>query len=158
VKVLVLSVLCAGLTLGVCLAVRRLLDRIAASSRPARRSAPAARPAVLAPEQIIQQSIRYRTSEGKEAIRGMLIADFAAGQRDAALYVAFCPPFERLPDVEAHVADDAAATVKVAQRLHHGAQLDVRLPAPAEAPLSVTIEFFAEEREPTHNPRPALAV
>ena len=45
---------------------------------------------------------------------------------------AFCPPFELLPQVEANIADDFDATVKVAQVLHNGAQLEVRLSEPAE--------------------------
>ena len=49
----------------------------------------------------------------------------------ATLYVAFCPPFERLPQVEVEVADDSDANVKFAQVLHNGAQLEVRLAQPA---------------------------
>jgi hypothetical protein len=92
------------------------------------------------------------------AIRGTLVAEFVAGQREATLYVAFCPPFERLPDVEAHVTDDSMASVKVAQRLHNGAQLEVRLPELAENSLTVTVEFLAAEPDPTDERRPSLAV
>jgi hypothetical protein len=161
VKALVLSVLCLGLTLGVCLIVRRVLDSITAppqALRPARRSSPAAPCAVLTTELVLQQLARVRTAEGNEAVRGRLVAEFAAGQRDTTLYVAFCPPFERLPDVDTHVTDDTTASVKVAQRLHNGAQLDVRLTEPAENSLTVTVEFFAAEPDPIDKPRPSLAV
>jgi hypothetical protein len=124
----------------------------------ARRSAPAIKREATASDQVLQELTRFRTSQGKEAIRGKLVAEFATGQREANLYVAFCPPFQRLPDVEAQVAGNPAATVKVAQRLHHGAQFDVRLAAPAEEPLSVTIEFFAAERGSTNNALAARAV
>jgi len=157
VKALVLLVLCVGLTLGVCLVVRRVLDSITAQPqalRPARRSSPAARPVA----DILQQLTRVRTAEGRVAVRGTLVAEFAAGARDAMLYVAFCPPFERLPEVDAHVTDDTTASVKVAQRLHHGAQLDVRLPAAAENSLTVTVEFFAAEPHSTDEVHPSLTV
>jgi hypothetical protein len=61
------------------------------------------------------------------------------------LFVAFCPPFEFLPEVEAEIADDSPADVKLTQVLHNGAQLEVRLPHPAPVATSVTVELFAAE-------------
>jgi hypothetical protein len=113
--------------------------------RPARRSSPAGARDVTGDDQVLQQLTRFRTSEGNEAVRGTVVAEFAAGQRDATLYVAFCPPFERLPDIETDVADGFPVAVKVAQRLHNGTQLDVRLAEPAEESLAVTVVFFAVE-------------
>ena len=97
------------------------------------------------PEQVLQQLTRFRTAEGKDAIRGTLAAEFEAGERQTTVYVGFCPPFELLPQVEANVNDDSAAEVKLAQVLHNGAQLDVRLSEPAEEAVAVSIEFFASE-------------
>jgi hypothetical protein len=97
------------------------------------------------PEQILQQLTRFRTSGGREAIRGTLSAEFTPGERQATVYVGFCPPFELLPRVEANVDDDLEAEVKLAQVLHNGAQFDVRLSEPAEEALAVSIEFFASE-------------
>ena len=96
-------------------------------------------------ENILQQLTRIRLEDGTEAIRGELTAEFATGERQTTLYVAFCPPFERLPQIEANIADDSDATVKVAQFLHNGAQLEVRLPDAAEEPFRVTVELYAEE-------------
>jgi hypothetical protein len=98
------------------------------------------------PEKVLQQLTRFRTTDGKNAIRGTLAAEFVAGQRQTTLYVGFCPPFELLPQVEANVADDFEADVKSVQVLHNGAQLDVRLSEPAEEAMAVSIEFFASER------------
>ena len=53
------------------------------------------------PEQVLQQLTRFRTADGKDAIRGTLVAEFAVGERQTTLYVGFCPPFELLPQVEA---------------------------------------------------------
>ncbi len=98
------------------------------------------------PEQVLQQLTRFRTAKGKDAIRGILAAEFDAGERQTTLYVGFCPPFELLPHVEANVNDEVQADVKLVQVLHNGAQLDVRLSEPAEVAMAVSIEFFASER------------
>jgi hypothetical protein len=97
------------------------------------------------PEHVLQQLTRFRTADGKDAIRGNLVAEFMVGERQTSVYVGFCPPFELLPQVEANVNDDLEAEVKLAQVLHNGAQLDVRLSEPAEEALAVSIEFFASE-------------
>jgi hypothetical protein len=110
----------------------------------------------LAPEVMLQQLTRVRTNDGREAISGTLAAEFAIGQRDATLYIAFCPPFERLPDVDAWIADDSGATVKLAQRLHQGAQFEVRLSEPADEPFRVTVEFVATAAVAAEPQRPLL--
>jgi hypothetical protein len=96
-------------------------------------------------ETVLQQLTRVRTGDGKDAIRGTLTAEFMAGERQTTLYIGFCPPFELLPQFEAHVNDDFEAELKVVQVLHNGAQFDVRLSEPAEEAISVSIEFFAGE-------------
>jgi hypothetical protein len=97
------------------------------------------------PEQVLQQVTRFRTVDGKDAIRGTLAAEFVAGERQTTLYVAFCPPFELLPKVETNANGDYEVEVKLAQVLHNGAQLDVRLSEPADEAVAVSIEFFAIE-------------
>jgi hypothetical protein len=93
----------------------------------------------------LQQITRYRAPDGTHAIHGTLLAEFAAGERMATLHVAFCPPFERLPTVEAEAVDDSEADVKVAQLLHNGVQIEVRLPEPADESACVTIELLAAD-------------
>jgi hypothetical protein len=93
-------------------------------------------------ERTIQRITRTRTG-GRDTIQAELVAEFSRGARQASLFVAFCPPFERMPEVEASVADDTDATVKLAQVLHNGAQLEVRLPEPAEDAFNVCVEFVA---------------
>jgi hypothetical protein len=94
-------------------------------------------------EKVLQQYSRARSADGKETISGTLVAEFALGERQVTLYAGFCPPFELLPQVEASVADDFEAEVKLVQVLHNGAQIDVRLDEPAEEPVTVAIEFVA---------------
>jgi hypothetical protein len=95
----------------------------------------------------LQRITRYRAADGTQAIHGTLLAEFAAGERTATLYVAFCPPFERLPTVDVEAVDNAFADVKVAQLLHNGVQIDVRLPQPAAGDETVTVELMAAEAE-----------
>jgi hypothetical protein len=94
---------------------------------------------------LLQQLSRSRTADGHESIHGTLVAEFAPGERTATLHVAFCPPFEKLPHVEAEIADGPDASVKVAQVLHSGARLEVRLSEPTAISTAVSLEFAAEE-------------
>ena len=96
----------------------------------------------------IQQLTRYRAADGTQTIRGTLIAEFEPGERSETLYVAFCPPFERLPNVDVEAVDDSFASVKLTQLLHNGAQIDVRLPQPADSKQGVTVEMVATESPP----------
>jgi hypothetical protein len=94
-------------------------------------------------DQQLQQLLRYRHADGSESIHGKLLAEFAPGERTATLYVAFCPPFERLPEVELEISDDSFANAKLAQVLHNGAQIDVRLPNAPDVNLCVAVELLA---------------
>ena len=111
---------------------------------PARRSSPSIDDEICA-DSILQELTRYRLADGREAVRGTLRADFAAGQRSTTLYVAFCPPFERLPQVDTSVLDGPPATVKRLQVLHQGAQLEVRLAEMADCQQSGTVRLSAIE-------------
>lgn len=101
------------------------------------------------PEQVLQQITRVRNADGTEAIRATLLGEFDTGDRQTTLYIAFCPPFERLPQVEANLNDDLEATVKLTQVLHNGAQIEVRLAEPAEEFSRVAIELFATDSSPS---------
>jgi hypothetical protein len=100
------------------------------------------------PETVLQQITRFRTAGGRDAIRGTLSAEFAPGERNATLYVAFCPPFDHLPEVSVDFHDERVAAVKLTQVLHNGAQLDVRLSHAAAAHSAFAIELFAAEPPP----------
>lgn len=94
-------------------------------------------------ESVVQQLVRLRDAHGVESVRGTLRADFVAAQRHVTLYVGFCPPLERLPEIEVEVAAGPDATIKVVQAFAHGARLDLRLGEAAEEACSVTVEFAA---------------
>jgi hypothetical protein len=114
---------------------------------PARHSSPAIGSEKDA-EQLLQLLTRSRAADGSEAIHGTLLAEFAAGERTQVLHVAFCPPFERLPTVEAEVADGPACDVKTAQILHQGARLEARLSRASTTAQRVNIDFAATDRPP----------
>jgi len=99
-------------------------------------------------QQVLQQLTRTRDHTGHESIHGTLTAEFAVGDRQCTLFVSFCPPFERLPHVEAEISDGASADVKVSQVLHIGAQLEVRLSTLATVGTVVSVEFFASDASP----------
>ena len=111
---------------------------------PATRNSPA-RGSVAAEEQVLQQLTRSLAADGTESIHGTLFAEFAPGERTAILHVAFCPPFERLPTVDAEAED---GDVKIAQVLHQGARLEARIPHASSTLRRVTVEFLATDRPP----------
>jgi hypothetical protein len=94
-------------------------------------------------EQLLQQLFRVRNAAGQETIYGTLRADFERGQRNASLYVGFCPPLARPPQVEAEPVDGPAATLKVVQALAHGARVDIRLDRPADGECHVLVDMAA---------------
>jgi hypothetical protein len=91
----------------------------------------------------LQRLARYRSRDGAETVHAHLRAEFSAGERDASVFVAFCPPFDTLPTVDAFLTDDVAADVQITQALHHGAQIDIRLTAPTTSELTVNVELTA---------------
>jgi len=115
---------------------------------PARRSSPAGESSDKATGLVLQQLARSRSADGVETIRGELVAEFAPGDRIAILHVAFCPPFERLPTVEAQRTFGPACELKIAQILHQGARLEVRLSRASTSARRATIELVASSEPP----------
>jgi hypothetical protein len=94
---------------------------------------------------LLQQVTRCRDNQGYESVVGTLLAEFEPTERIATVHVAFCPPFERLPYVEAEAIDGPSATIKVAQVLHNGARLEVRRDEFLSGPSIILLEFAATE-------------
>ena len=95
-------------------------------------------------DEVLSQLTRSRSEAGGEVIYGLLRAEFAIGERQHWLNVAFCPPLPSRPTCSAHFADDANALLEVEEVETYGARLMVRLPKPAEEPTSLVVEMFAE--------------
>jgi len=100
-------------------------------------------PSALPGEDVLQQLVRSRTADGNERLTGWLRIPFAAGQRTVSEHVAFCPPFDKTPQVTVEQLDGPAVRVKTAQLLPHGARLDLKLAAVAEEPDVVILQFSA---------------
>lgn len=115
---------------------------------PARRNSSAGSSSDKATGLVLQQLTRSRSADGVETIRGELVAEFAPGDRIAILHVAFCPPFERLPAVAAKRTSGPACEIRIAQILHQGARLEVRLTRASTCARSATIEFSAASAPP----------
>jgi hypothetical protein len=95
---------------------------------------------------MLQQLVRTRSIEGIETIRGTLVAGFSPAERLAVLYVAFCPPLERLPSVTCEVVEGPLCDIKVAQLFHQGVRIEARLLRASTATERVNIAFVATER------------
>jgi hypothetical protein len=97
-------------------------------------------------DQTLQELTRSRTADGVETIRGTVVAEFAANERTAIVHIAVCPPFERLPAVEAHRTAGPACEVKITQVLHQGVRLEVRLTRASTAAERVKLDFVAHDQ------------
>ncbi len=98
-------------------------------------------------ENVTQQLTRSCTADGAEQLAGWLRMPLAAGQRSGSVHLAFCPPFDRTPELSVDQLDGPRARVKTAQLLPHGARLDLKLSAAAaDAPDSVLLQFTARSR------------
>ncbi len=80
--------------------------------------------------------------------RGLAAQNFVAGQRTAIVHVAFCPPFDQAPQVEAEPLDGPSCDIRSTLVLPWGVRWEVRLVEPAAEAASVVVEFFAAEKVP----------
>lgn len=95
-----------------------------------------------------QQFTRSLDSADKETVHATLRADFQPGQRNATVYLGFCPPLAAVPQIAAEVTSGPVAELKVVQSLPHGVRIDVRLAAVAMENTSVVLSVVASQREP----------
>ena len=89
-----------------------------------------------------QQVVRTRDSHGAERVAATLRADFVEGQRNATVYVGFCPPLARVPEITLGPLEGAEA--KIVQAFPHGARIDVRLAQAARGACSVDLNVVAK--------------
>lgn len=93
----------------------------------------------------LQQIVRVRDTDGHETIHAILRADFQTSQRNATVYVGFCPPLARMPKITIELSAGPAADFKIVQAFAHGARIDVRLAQIAMEPVSVVLNLIAKE-------------
>ena len=93
------------------------------------------------PRGLVQQLTRIR-EDGRESIHAVLLAEIPAGDRQAAIHVAFCPPLDQKPQLTAHALDAGDAEVRVTQAETFGARIEMRLPAAATARRTALVELL----------------
>ena len=93
---------------------------------------------------VYQQTTRGRDAEGGDVMSGYARADFVAGQRFAAVHLAFCPPFARRPSITVDQADGPPVRIKPTQQAAFGTRLELKLDAMPSEATSVVIEFVAQ--------------
>jgi hypothetical protein len=96
-------------------------------------------------DNVLQQLTRSRVSDEIEHIDGCLRASFAPGQKALTLHVAFCPPFARVPEIQAEQLEGPECRIKLVQCQPYGARFDLKLvQETSEDDGRVQIIFFAE--------------
>jgi hypothetical protein len=94
---------------------------------------------------MVQQTTRVRAADGSERISGVAGEAFLSGQRHAAMHIAFCPPFEKTPELEFEQIDGPTARIKVGQLQPYGARLDLRLARAGKDSQRVVVQFEARK-------------
>jgi len=86
-----------------------------------------------------QHLTRGLDANGVDLLEGELHIPFADSQRAAQFDVAFCPPFDDVPEFDFEQVDGPEARIDVAQLLPHGARLELKLSQPGPARVTVAI-------------------
>jgi hypothetical protein len=92
----------------------------------------------------VTQWLTRSQSAGVEQIKGGMRVEFAPGQRDATIHLAFCPPFSRTPQVVTEDVDGASLEIRVAACFPFGARLTVRRPPVRRPPGAKIRETLAK--------------
>ncbi len=103
----------------------------------------------ILPEGVSQRITRGREESGGEMIFGIVRCDFAPGQRQQNVHIAFCPPLQRRPQLSMDQVDGPTARLRPAILEVFGAGVEVKLKAASTGPSSVQIQFYACEVLPS---------
>jgi hypothetical protein len=94
-------------------------------------------------EHVSQSWTRSRDAEDRDIVEGFVRVRFAAGSKQAAIHLSFCPPFERTPTLDAEPVDEIDASLTTAVVLPYAARIDVRLAEPAEEEFQLKVAIRA---------------
>lgn len=95
-------------------------------------------------DEVIQQLTRSRMPDGSETLAGWLRVGLAAGQRNTNVHVAFCPPFDRTPQVSIEQLDGPETRIKIVQVLPYGVRCDLKLAGASEAPSTILLQLSVD--------------
>ncbi|HEY2760406.1 MAG TPA: hypothetical protein VGI75_06675, partial [Pirellulales bacterium] len=91
------------------------------------------------------QQLNYRIVDGHQIVDGWFQIALVANQRVATAHLAFCPAFDRSPQVDAECTSDTACTIQPALILPWGVRWEIKLDSPAAKNETLLIEFIARE-------------
>ena len=78
----------------------------------------------LLPPGVSQRMTRATEEDGEEVVYGVVRCDFAAGQRQQNLHIAFCPPLARIPELTTDQIDGPIVRIKPSMVETYGAKAE----------------------------------
>ena len=97
-------------------------------------------------DDVLQQLTRSQAADGTDQLSGWLRTEFAAGQRTASVHLAFCPQFDKTPELSVDQVDGPELQ-RINKAVHSfGARLDLKLAEPAEKPLGMLLQVSARSK------------
>ncbi len=97
----------------------------------------------LPPEDVSQQLTRRTTADGGDLLEGYVRFRFAADQKNAVAHVAFCPPFDEAPRLQAEQIEGPSATLKFGPSLPHGVRIECTLDQLSGVPQQILFSISA---------------
>ena len=97
----------------------------------------------LADESVTQWWQRSRPAPGEERIDGMTRVEFAPGEKQIAVHVAFCPPLTAVPVVTCELLDDADVRLRVTTVQTYGVRIEAKRLSDTGEALAVAVRFSA---------------
>jgi hypothetical protein len=87
-----------------------------------------------------------RMTDDTEQIEGWVRVEFAAGQRETMIHVAFCPPLPGIPEIETEDLEGADLEIRIAAAFAFGARISVRRSGTLDASSTDRVGFIAQAR------------
>jgi hypothetical protein len=96
------------------------------------------------PDPPLQWMQRRLSEDGLcETVEGEFTAAFAAGQKQAVVHLAFCPPLPSVPELECEPLDGADVRWKLAVAQPYGVRIDVHRGGALDSPAEIRLAWFA---------------
>ena len=92
---------------------------------------------------VVQRLVRTQAG-GVDRVQGWLKAELEPNERNAMLHVAFCPPFDELPNLTVVQIAGPECRIKTGQLLPYGIRLELKRQVVGAEQGIVIIEFSAQ--------------
>jgi hypothetical protein len=97
------------------------------------------------PSEVSQQMTRSVDWQGRDTFQGLFRVCFRPDERTQSVHIVFCPPFANRPATQVRQRSGPQVSIKPAEVQTYGMRLELRLPAPVDQPVAVTLEASACE-------------